>query len=77
MDDLILIRRIDKDIKIVTMTNRLLSEMGSCSNSDKSILGPLLFNIFMNDLVHTIENSKMLNYADDTKNIYHTSNLKL
>ena len=33
-----------------------------------SILGPLLFNIFMNDLVYTIENSKMLNYADDTKN---------
>ena len=32
-----------------------------------SILGPLLFNIFMNDLVYTIENSKMLNYADDTK----------
>ena len=32
-----------------------------------SILGSLLFNIFMNDLVYTIENSKMLNYADDTK----------
>ena len=33
MDDLILIRRIDKNIKIVNMTNRLLSEMGRCSNS--------------------------------------------
>ena len=32
-----------------------------------SILGPLLLNIFMNDLVYTIENSKILNYADDTK----------
>ena len=32
-----------------------------------SILGPLLFNIFRNDLVYTIENSKILNYADDTK----------
>ena len=31
-----------------------------------SILGQLLFNIFMNDLVYTIENCKMLNYADDT-----------
>ena len=41
-----------------------------------SILGPLLFNIFMNDLVHTIENSKMFNYADETK-IYHTANPKL
>ena len=32
-----------------------------------SILGPLLFNIFMNDLVYAIENCKMINYADDTK----------
>ena len=32
-----------------------------------TIVGPLLSNIFMNDLVYTIENSKMLNYADDTK----------
>ena len=32
-----------------------------------SILGPLLFNIFMNDLVYTIENSNILNYADDTQ----------
>ena len=32
-----------------------------------SILGPLPFNIFMNDLVYMIENCKMLNYADNTK----------
>ena len=32
-----------------------------------SILGPMLFNIFMNDLVYAIENCKMINYADDTK----------
>ena len=32
-----------------------------------SILGPLLFNIFMNDLVYGIENCKMINYADDSK----------
>ena len=37
MDDLILIRKIDKNIKIVNMTNRLLSEMGRCSNSDKRV----------------------------------------
>ena len=32
-----------------------------------SILGPLLFNIFMNDLVYAIKESKLTNYADDTK----------
>ena len=37
MDDLILIRRIDKNIKIVNMPNRLLSEMACCTNSDKTV----------------------------------------
>ena len=32
-----------------------------------STLGPLLFNIFMNDLVLAIENCKMINWAGDTK----------
>ncbi|KAL9985372.1 hypothetical protein ACROYT_G007767 [Oculina patagonica] len=36
-----------------------------------SILGPLLFNIFMNDLNFAIERCKFMNYADDTK--IHTS----
>ena len=30
-----------------------------------SILGPLLFNIFINDIFHFIEHCKMYNYADD------------
>ena len=32
-----------------------------------SILGPLLFNIFMNDLNFAIEKCKFMNFADDTK----------
>ena len=36
-----------------------------------SILGPLLFNIFRNDLNFAIERCKLMNYADDTK--IHTS----
>ena len=30
-----------------------------------SIHGPVLFNIFLNDIIHVIENCKLYNYADD------------
>ncbi len=30
-------------------------------------LGPLLFNIFMNDLFYFIETCSLTNYADDNK----------
>ena len=32
-----------------------------------SVLGPLLFNIFMNDLVYVVKQSKLSAYADDTQ----------
>ena len=32
-----------------------------------SILGPVLFNIFMNDLVYVIKRSNLSTYADDTQ----------
>ena len=32
-----------------------------------SLLGPLLFNIFMNDLVFAIKDCRLINYADDSK----------
>ena len=32
-----------------------------------SILGPILFNISMNDLLHWISNSELLNFADDNR----------
>lgn len=35
-----------------------------------SILGPLIFNIFMNDLFYVIENSTLSTYADDTQIFY-------
>ena len=32
-----------------------------------STLGPLLFNIFMNDLAYVIRDCRLISYADDTK----------
>ena len=37
-----------------------------------SILGPLLFNLFLNDIFYFIENSKIANYADDNT-VYSTN----
>ena len=33
----------------------------------RSLLGPLLFNIFMNDLAFAIRDCRLISYADDTK----------
>ena len=30
-----------------------------------SVLGPLLFNLFINDFIYVIENSQVCNFADD------------
>ena len=38
--------------------------------SQDSILGPLLFNIFTNDLFFVIEQSHICNFADDDNNLY-------
>ena len=40
-----------------------------------SVLGPLLFNIFLNDLFFIIKDIDICNYADD--NTFHTSDLNL
>ena len=41
-----------------------------------SMLGPLLFNIFINDLFLVVENSEVCNYADDYSLLVSDSNIK-
>ena len=41
-----------------------------------SILGPLLFFIYINDLSRSIKNSKIHHFADDTNLLYASSSLK-
>ena len=42
-----------------------------------SILGPLLFNIFINDIFLVVEKSDICNFADDNTLYSHGSNLPL
>ena len=42
-----------------------------------SILGPLLFNIFINDIFLVVEKSDICNFADDNTSHFHGSNLPL
>ena len=39
-----------------------------------SILGPLLFNIFINDIFHVLDRSSLHNYADDNTLSYTHNN---
>ena len=40
-----------------------------------SILGPVLFNVFINDIFHCVQNSTIYNYADDNTLSYSDTNI--
>ena len=42
-----------------------------------SILGPLVFNIFINDIFYFLDKTKMYNYADDNTESYAHKNVEI
>ena len=48
-----------------------------CGVPQVSILGPLLFTIYINDMHQAVTSSKMHHFADDTNILFSNKDLKL
>ena len=57
------LKRRKQNIKIDDILSTFQSLISAVSQG--SILGPILFNIFLNDLLTTLENSEIYNFADN------------
>ena len=60
---ILILKRRKRNVKIGNILSTFQSLISGVPQG--SILGPILFNIFLNDLLTTLENSEIYNFADD------------
>ncbi|KAG8237618.1 hypothetical protein J437_LFUL011428 [Ladona fulva] len=51
---------------VLQFINELSNHLSSCTGDKGSILGPTLFNLYVNDMPNIAKNSTVIQYADDS-----------
>ena len=75
----LLLKRYLSDRKQRIKLNNIVSSWSEIKKGvpQGSILGPLLFNVFINDIFYFIEHGTLYNYADDNTISFRSDNVKL